>query len=197
MTGARAVGASDCFLGDEPGADLAKDLLRACGELVEQLDVIRGTCEHTAAITNSAVVALGALLAARTLALVAHDVLRVGELGGLALVQLLERNLILLLYVGSLPGHIAPTGSTRHAAEASHAGKAAHSTHAAEHLREDVVHVWLLAAAAGGVESGHAVGIVEVALVIVGEDLVGLFRGLEPDLCFFALFDSDLVRVVC
>ena len=38
--------------------------------------------------------------------------------------------------------------------------------------------------------------VVEVALVIVGEDLVGLFGGLEADLGFFALLDGDLVRVV-
>jgi hypothetical protein len=63
-------------------------------------------------------------------------------------------------------------------------------------LRKDVVHVWLLTAAAGGVEGGHAVCIVEVALVVIGEDFVGLLRGLETDLCFFALFHGDLVRVM-
>ena len=40
-------------------------------------------------------------------------------------------------------------------------------------------------------------GVVEVALVIVGEDFVGLFRRLEANLCFLALFDGDLVGVVC
>ena len=38
--------------------------------------------------------------------------------------------------------------------------------------------------------------VVEVALVIVGEDLVGLFGRLEADFGFFALLDGDLVGVV-
>jgi len=64
-------------------------------------------------------------------------------------------------------------------------------------LRKDVVHIRLLAAATSRVEGGHAVSIVEVALVIVGQDFVGLFRGLEADLCFLTLLDGDLVGVVC
>jgi hypothetical protein len=55
----------------------------------------------------------------------------------------------------------------------------------------------LLAAASSGVEGRHAVCVVEVALVIIGENFVGLFGGLESNLGFFTLFDSDLVGVVC
>lgn len=44
---------------------------------------------RTTTITNAAVMALGSLLSARALALAADDVLGVGELGRLALVQLL------------------------------------------------------------------------------------------------------------
>jgi hypothetical protein len=140
--------------------------------------------------------ALGPLLAARALALVAHDVLGVRELGRLALVQLLQRDLVLLLHAAALARHVAPRPAARHAAEATHTGHSTEPAHAAHHRREDVVHVRLLAAAAGRVEGGHAVRVVEVALVIVGEDLVGLFGGLEADLGFFALLDGDLVRVV-
>jgi hypothetical protein len=141
-------------------------------------------------------VALGSLLSARALALVANNVLGIGELGRLALVQLLERDLVLLLYAASLPGHVAPraAGHAAHAAEASHSW---HSAHPTKHLREDVVHVGLFAATASRVEGGHAVGIIEVALVIVGQNLVGLFRRLEADLCLLALFDGNLVGVVC
>jgi hypothetical protein len=39
-------------------------------------------------------------------------------------------------------------------------------------------------------------GVVEVPLVVIGKDFVGLFRGLEADLGFFALVLSDLVGVV-
>lgn len=39
--------------------------------------------------------------------------------------------------------------------------------------------------------------IVEVALVVIGQNFVGLFRRLEADLCFLALLDGDLVGVVC
>jgi hypothetical protein len=41
------------------------------------------------------------------------------------------------------------------------------------------------------------VGIVEVPLVVIVENFVGLLRGLEPDFCFFALSFGDLVWVVC
>jgi hypothetical protein len=41
------------------------------------------------------------------------------------------------------------------------------------------------------------VRVVHFALVIVGEDLVGLFCGLEADLGFCAVVFSDLVGVVC
>lgn len=40
-------------------------------------------------------------------------------------------------------------------------------------------------------------GIVKVALVIVGENLVGLLCGFEADLCFLAFLDGDLIGVVC
>lgn len=40
-------------------------------------------------------------------------------------------------------------------------------------------------------------GVVEVALVIVGQNLVGLFRRLEADLGFLTLLDGDLVGMVC
>lgn len=158
--------------------------------------MIRASCEHTAPVADSAVVALGALLSTRALTLIADNVLCVGELGCLALVQLLERDLVLLLYAASLLWHVSAR-ATRHAAEAAHAWHSPKAAHTAEHLRKDVVHVWLLAAAASGVEGGHAVGIVEVALVIVGKNLVGLFCGLEADLCLFTLLDCDLVGVVC
>ena len=39
-------------------------------------------------------------------------------------------------------------------------------------------------------------GIVEVLLVVIGEDFVGLLCGFEADLGFFALSLGDLVRVM-
>jgi hypothetical protein len=35
-----------------------------------------------------------------------------------------------------------------------------------------------------------------MSLLVIVEDFVGLFRSLEADLCFFALFFGDLVGVV-
>jgi hypothetical protein len=64
-------------------------------------------------------------------------------------------------------------------------------------LRKNIVHIGLLAAATGRVEGGHAVGVVEMAFVIVGQNLVGLFRRLEADLGFLTLLDGDLVGMVC
>jgi hypothetical protein len=64
-------------------------------------------------------------------------------------------------------------------------------------LRKNVVHVGSAAAhAVGRVEGGHAVCVVQVSLLVIVEDFVSLFRSLEADLCFFALFFGDLVGVV-
>ncbi len=134
--------------------------------------------------------ALRSFLSTRALALVADNVLCVGKLGRLALVQFLECDLVLLLHTATLLWHVSPR-ATRHATEASHTG------HSAEHLCENVVHVWLLAAATGRIKGGHAVCVVEVALVIVGKNLVGLFGRFEANLGFLALFNCDLVGVVC
>lgn len=40
-------------------------------------------------------------------------------------------------------------------------------------------------------------GVVHLALIIVGKDLVGLLRGLEADFGFFAVVFCDLVGVMC
>jgi hypothetical protein len=140
--------------------------------------------------------ALCALLSARALALRADNVLGVGKLGRLALVQLLEGHLVLLLDTPPFPGNIAPRTTGHAAAHARHATEAAH---AAKHLGEDVVHVGpsAHAAATRGVEGGHAMGVVKVALVIVEENLVGLLGGLEADLGLFAFLLGNLVWVVC
>jgi hypothetical protein len=39
-------------------------------------------------------------------------------------------------------------------------------------------------------------GIVEVSLIIIGEDFICLFCGLETNFGFFAIFDSDFVGMV-
>jgi hypothetical protein len=54
--------------------------------------------ERTAPATGSTRAALGALLSTTALAQVTDDVLCVGELGRLALVQLFQADLVLLLY---------------------------------------------------------------------------------------------------
>jgi hypothetical protein len=137
--------------------------------------------------------ALSTLLAATAFTDGTNDVLGVGELGRLALVELFEADLVLLLYRTTLPRDIATTG---HAA-ASHTRHATKSAHAAEHLRKDVVHVGAAAAhAVGGVERGHAVRVVKVSLIVIVKDFVGLLCSLEPDLSFSTLFFCDLVGVV-
>jgi hypothetical protein len=140
--------------------------------------------------------ALSTLLAATALADGTNDVLGVGELGRLALVKLLEADLVLLLYRTTFPRDIATAGHT--AAHSSHTRHAAEASHATKHLRKDVIHVGTAAAAhaIGGVEGRHAVRVVQVSLIVIVEDFVGLFRRLESDLGFSALFFCDLVGVV-
>jgi hypothetical protein len=41
------------------------------------------------------------------------------------------------------------------------------------------------------------VRVVEVSLIVIVEDFVGLFRRLEADFGLYALVFCDLVRVVC
>jgi hypothetical protein len=139
--------------------------------------------------------ALSTLLATTALADGTNDVLGVGELGRLALVELLEADLVLLLYRTTFPRDVATAGHT--AAHSSHTGHPAEASHATKHLRKDVIHVGAAAAhAVGGVEGGHAVRVVQVSLIVIVEDFVGLFCRLESDLSFSALFFCDLVRVV-
>jgi hypothetical protein len=141
-------------------------------------------------------VALSTLLAATALADGAYNVLGVGEFGRLALVKLFQADLVLLLYGTAFSRDIPSAG---HAAHAAHTRHAAESSHAAEHLRKDVVHVGAAAAAhaVGRIEGGHAMGVVEVSLVVIVEDFVRLFRSLESNLSFSTLFFCDLVGVVC
>jgi hypothetical protein len=40
-------------------------------------------------------------------------------------------------------------------------------------------------------------GVVEVPLVVIGEDFIGLFCGLEANLGLFALIFGHLIGVVC
>jgi hypothetical protein len=101
-----------------------------------------------------------------------------------------------LLYRSSLAWDVSTTG---HASHATHAWHTAEPAHAAEHLREDVVDIRAFAAhpAPRGVKGSHAVGVVHLALVIVGEDFVGLFRSLEASLGLCAVIFCDLVGMVC
>jgi len=139
--------------------------------------------------------ALCARLAPAALTRRANNILRIRELGRLALVQLLQTDFVLLLHAASLARNITPA-HTRHASHAAHASKSA-TAHAAKHLREDVVHVGPGAAhAVRRIEGGHAVRVVEVPLVVIVEDLVGLLGGFEADFCFGAVGFGDFVGVV-
>jgi hypothetical protein len=63
-------------------------------------------------------------------------------------------------------------------------------------LREYVFEVGARTAGAAAAEGSHAAGIVELPLVLVAEDLVGLGHGLELDLGLVSLLLGNLVRVV-
>jgi hypothetical protein len=103
-----------------------------------------------------------------------------------------------LFHRPALPRHVS---ASWHAAHSGHSTReaATHAAHAAEHLRKDVIHVGPLATHAAtfrGIKGRHAMGIVEVPLVVIGEDFVSLFCSLEADLGFFALFLGNFVRVM-
>lgn len=137
------------------------------------------------------------LFASRALACLADDVLGAGEPCRLSLVKLLQRDLVLLLLVGTL------ARATRAAAtHASHTGHAAHTTaHVhAEHLRQQIIKIHVAAHAAGtagpaAVEGRHAMHVVYLALLVIKQDFVGLRNSLEFDFGFLTLGFGDFVGV--
>jgi len=137
--------------------------------------------------------ALGALLAAAAVAKRADDVLGVCKLGRLAPVQLLEGNLVLLLYRSSFARDVSAARGSGHTAHTREA-----ATHSTEHLSEDIFHAGIAAhaGAARGVEGGHAMRVIKGTLLVIGQDFVGLLGGFEANLGLFALLCGDLVGVV-
>lgn len=175
LAGAFAGPALDHALGQHAGADLAQDLLDA-------LPLAGGT-----------LLGLGLVDAAAAAALGADDVLGGREFHRFALVQIFQRHLVFLVLVGAA-SHL-PAPSAAHARHPAHSRDAA--THA-EHV-QDVFHVDFGTHAAGApaaVEGGHAVGVVEVSLFVVVEDLIGLAGSLESSFGLFSLLGRDFVRVV-
>ncbi|POR33012.1 hypothetical protein TPAR_06775, partial [Tolypocladium paradoxum] len=120
--------------------------------------------DHADALAALAQRRLRLFLPARTLTLAAEDLLVGGKLDRLALVELLERHLVLLLLVGSSSWASRYTGA---------AGPAGPAHVEAKHLRENVVEVDLGAAGttSRAVKGGHAVGVIEVPLLVIAEDL--------------------------
>lgn len=90
----------------------------------------------------------------------------------------------------------ARSSSTGHASHPGHTAHTPHATHA-EHLRENIVEVRTGAHPrfAGAVKRRHAVGIVDVTLVFIIEDIVGFLDRFEFGFCVFSLGFGDLVGV--
>lgn len=156
---------------------------------------------RTLPVALAALVCLSALFATAALALFAHHLLCVGEPGSLALVQLLQRDLVLALYILPFP-RLSPTPwhppHTAHTGHTPHAWHAVSEAHTAEHLRKDVVDVGALAHATSSrrVEGGHAVRVVQLSLVVIVEDLVCLTGCFEAHFGLAAFRLCDLVGVV-
>jgi hypothetical protein len=154
LAGALAVVAKNSLASHHAGTDLSEGL------------------DDTVALATLARRSLGLLLATRTLALAAENLLVGGKLDSLATVKLFQCHLVLLLLVRATSGSARTTGA---------AGTTRTSHAETEHLRKDIVEVDLrtAGAAAGLVEGGHAVNIVELALLLIAKDFVGLCDFLE------------------
>ncbi|KAI6776724.1 hypothetical protein HG530_000669 [Fusarium avenaceum] len=131
---------------------------------------------------------LGLLLATRALTLAAKNLLVGGKLDSLAAVELLERDLVLLLLIRA-------TSRSARATLASGTARAARTHAEAKHLGKDIVEVDLGTArtAAGLIEGGHAVNIVELALLLIAKNFVCLCDFLELDFGLFSMLFGDLV----
>lgn len=134
---------------------------------------------------------LGLLLATRALTLAAKNLLVGGKLDSLAAVELLERDLVLLLLIRA-------TSRSARATWASGTTRATRTHAKAEHLGKDIVEVDLGTArtAAGLIEGGHAVNIVELALLLIAKNFVCLCDFLELDFGLFSMLFGDLVWMV-
>lgn len=120
------------------------------------------------------------------------------ELRRLAFVQLLQCNLIFLLHAPPLPRHISASRSSWHAAHPSHTRHTTKVHAAAKHLGEDIVDVGTVthSATPTRIECSHAMSIVEVSLVIIVKDFIGLFRGLEPHFGFYAVVFCNFIGMM-
>lgn len=136
------------------------------------------------------------LLSSRALAHTAYLLLRARELGRLTLVHFLERDFVIMYLIRTFSRFLWPTAGphSRHTAHSPHpSGKSA--TH--EHV-QDVVHVDFRPHPAGAfttVKRGHPVRVVQLAFVVIVQDLVGLLDGLEAYLRLRPLVLGGLVRV--
>ena len=168
--GALAVVARDSLLPGQAGGDLSVGLLKT----------------HASAAV--ALVGLDLVFRAGALASIADDLLFGGELDGLALVQLFQCDLVRLLLVRAASRSAPARWTARHTTSHVHT----------EHRGENIVHIDLGSAghASGGVEGGHAVGIVEVTLLLIAQDFVGLCHRLELDLGLHLLLLGHLVGVM-
>jgi hypothetical protein len=99
-----------------------------------------------------------------------------------------------LLHTPSLLRHV----SSRHTTHAAHPRHTTESAHASEHLCEYIVHVGTGTAAhpPAGIECSHAMGIVQVPLLVIVKDFVCLFCGFESDFGFLALFFDDFIGMM-
>lgn len=170
-TGPLAVVAADGLSSNKTGPNLTESLLKTSSSAALALVGLR----------------LLLILCAAALALAANDLLLGGELDSLALVELFQGDLVGLFLVRTTSW---PAGATaRHAAAHVHA----------EHLGEDVVQVDTSGTsrpASRGIKGGHAMGVVEMALLLVHENLVCLPDGFELGFGLDPLVLGDLVGVI-
>ncbi len=112
---------------------------------------------NTFPMTHSALLWLRLLLAARAFAVAAHDAFGNSKFRRLSSVELFQRHFIFLLFVDALPWRAAPWAIRK--IPIIHA----------KHELYDVVEISLRrpTCSAAGIEGRHAVGIVEVPLLVI------------------------------
>lgn len=152
----------------------------------------------TSASTYTALVRLSLVLASAPAAHTADDVLCAREFGRLALVQLLERDFVVLHFTWRLPAFFGPAAGS-HSRHASHASHASHTTHSAHEHIQDVVHIHFSAHATGPfatVKCRHAMCVVEMSFIVIVEDLVRFLNSLETNFRSRSLIFGGFVWMV-
>jgi hypothetical protein len=158
---------------------------------------VRNKKIYTFAPTVTAILGLGFVLSTGAITCATNNILRAGKPCSFALEQLLQRNLIRLLFIWALcwssPPHTRHSVHIRHATAAAAAASSSH----VEHLSQYIIQIYIMTVSATGaaLECRHAVRVVHMPLLVILKDFVGCLDSFEALLRLCSSLLGMFVRV--